>query len=78
MCFVDDIIFEAELLEGRFLDEANFVTRDANVEILRNEPICDDLCALFLGASEDDNVHVRGPLFELTRPILRGRFGDDY
>jgi len=78
MCFINDNIFEAEYLEGGFLNEANFVTHDANFEILRNKPVCDDLCALSLGASEDDNVHVRGPLFELARPILKGRFGDNY
>jgi hypothetical protein len=39
MCFIDDNIFEAEYLEGDFLDESNFVTRDANFEILRNEPV---------------------------------------
>jgi hypothetical protein len=34
MCFIDDSKFEAEYFEGDFLDEANFVTRDANFEIL--------------------------------------------
>ena len=77
MCFIDDNIFEAEYLEGEFLNEANLVTRDANFEILRNEPVCNDLCALFLGASEDDDVHVGSPLFELARPILKGRFSNN-
>ena len=78
MCFINDDIFEAKYLEGGFLNEANFVTHDANFEILCNKPVCDDLCVLSLGASEDDDVHVRGPLFELACPILKGRFGDNY
>jgi len=34
MCFIDDSKLEAEYFEGDFLDEANFVTRDTNFEIL--------------------------------------------
>ena len=68
--FVNDDIFEAEFLEGRFLDEADLVARYTYFEILWDELVGDDLCAYLFGLGEDDNVHVRSPLFELARPVL--------
>jgi hypothetical protein len=68
--FVNDDIFEAEFLEGSFLNEADLVARYTYFEILWDELVGDDLCAYFFGLGEDDNVHVRSPLFELARPVL--------
>lgn len=69
--FVDYNIFETEFLEGGFFDQADLVGRYTNVEILRDKLIHDDLCTLFLGTSKNDVVHVRGPLFEFPRPVLK-------
>jgi hypothetical protein len=69
--FVDYNIFETEFLEGGFLDQADLVARYTNFEILRDESVRDDLCALFLGTSKDDDVHVGGPLLEFPRPVLK-------
>ncbi len=48
---VDDDIFKGKLLERGFLDEAYFVGRDANFEILRHQLIGDDLGTFILGTS---------------------------
>ena len=77
MRFVDDDVFEAEFFECGLLDEAYFVARYAHFEVLSDESVRNDLCALFFGSREDDDVHVRSPLFELARPVLESRFGDD-
>jgi hypothetical protein len=77
MRFVDDDILETEFLECRFLDEADLVTGYADFEVLRNESVCDDFCALVFCTGEEDNIEVRSPLFELARPILESCFGDD-
>ena len=77
MGFIDDNILETEFLERRFLDEADLVTCNADFEVLRDESVRDDCCALVFCTGEEDNVEVRGPLFELTRPILEGCFWDD-
>jgi hypothetical protein len=47
---VDDDILETELLEGRFLDEADLVGCDADFEVLRDEAVRDDVRALFFCA----------------------------
>jgi hypothetical protein len=70
--FVDDDILETEFLEGRFLDEADLVARYADFEVLRDESVRDDFCALLFCTGEEDNVDIRSPLFELARPILEG------
>jgi predicted enzyme involved in methoxymalonyl-ACP biosynthesis len=77
MRFVDDDILEAEFLERRFLDEADLITCYADFEVLRDESVRDDFCALVFCTSEEDNVKVRSPLFELARPILESCFWDD-
>lgn len=77
MRLVDNDIFEAELLKRAFLNEAYFVAGDADVEVLRDEPASDDFGALLLGTSENDDIDVRRPPFELASPVLQGRFWDD-
>ena len=40
-------------------------------EVLQDEPVHNDLCMLVFCTSEEDNVKVRGPLFELAHPIMQ-------
>ena len=77
MRLINDDILETELLEYTFLDQANFVARDADLEVLRQKAACDNFRALFLGAREKGNVEVRSPLPEFTRPVLQRRFWND-
>jgi len=72
MCLVNGNILKAEFLERRFLDEANLVTGNADLEVLWNKPIRDDLRALFLRSGEDQDIEVWSSLFELARPVLQG------
>lgn len=77
MRLVDSNVLETKLFERRLLNEANLVAGDTDFEILWNEPIRDNLSALFLGSCKDDYVEVGSPLFELARPVLKGRLRDD-
>jgi hypothetical protein len=74
--FVDDDVLETELLEGGLLDEADLIARDAYFEVLGDELVRNNVCVLLLCAGKDDDVDAWSPLFELARPILKGRFGD--
>jgi hypothetical protein len=71
---INDDILETELLEYTFFDQADFVARDADLEVLRQKASCDNFRALFLGAREKGNVEVRSPLLEFARPVLQRRF----
>ena len=70
--FFNDDVLETEFLEGGFFDEIDLIARYAYFEILWDELVRDDLCAFFFCPGEDDNVHVRSPLFDLARPVLEG------
>lgn len=77
MRLVNDDILEAELLQGGFLNETNFVRRDADVEVLREETSSDEIGTLFLGTREYDSVDIWRPLLELARPVLERRLRND-
>lgn len=77
MRFVDHDIRKRELLERGTLDKADFVRRDANFEVLRDETGSDRLGAFFFRAGEGDNMRVWCPPFELACPVLESGFGDD-
>jgi len=70
--FADGDVLRTEPLEGGILDEADLVARDAYFEVLEDEPVCNDACALPLCAGKDDDGGARSPLFEPARPILEG------
>jgi hypothetical protein len=74
---VDDNIFERKLLEGGFLDETNFIGRYADFEILRNQPLGDDIGTFLFSSSEEYDVEFRGPVSKLASPILQGRLGNN-
>ncbi len=74
MRLINDDILETELLEYTFLDQADFVARDADLEILGQKAACDNFRALFLGAREKGNVEVRSPFLKFARPVLQRRF----
>lgn len=50
MGLVDDDVLERELLQSGFLDQAQFVSGDANFEVLGKEPGGDDLGALIFAS----------------------------
>jgi hypothetical protein len=75
--FVDDDVVETKLLEGGLLDEADLVATDAYFEVLRDESVRNNVCALLLCASKDAEIDDWSPLFELAGLILECRFGDD-
>ena len=70
-------VFEGEFLERGLLDQTQLVCGDADFEVLREEPIGDDFCALLLSTCQDSDIEVWGPFFKLPRPILERRFWDD-
>jgi hypothetical protein len=70
--FVDDDVLEAKFLEGRFLNQANFVACDADFKVLWDESVGYYVCALFFHPRQDDNVDIWSPLFELMHPVLEG------
>lgn len=74
MRLVDDDVFEAKFLECALLDEAYFVGRDADLEVLGDQAIGNDFCALLFAAGEDDDAEVRGPLLKFAGPILESGF----
>ena len=74
MRLINNDILETELLEHTFLDQTDFVARDADLEILRQKAACDNFCTLFLGTREKGNVEVRTPSLEFARPVLQRRF----
>ena len=53
--FVDDVL-ETKLLEGGLLDEADLVAPDAYFEVLRDESVRNNVCALLLCASKDAEI----------------------
>ena len=75
---VDDDVLEAQLLEGALLNQAQLVSRDAHVEVLRKQAVRDQLCALVLGTRQRENIKARRPLLELARPILQSRLRNDH
>ena len=70
MRFVNSNVFEGEFLERGFLDQAQLVSCDADLEILWEEPVGNDFCALLLPASQDSDMKVWGPFLEFPSPIL--------
>ena len=77
MRLVNDDIVKAKLLEYAFFDQADFVTRNTDFEVLRQETVRDDFGAFFFGACEKRDVEVGTPFFKFTRPILQRRFWYD-
>ena len=77
MGLINDDVLETELLESALLDETDFVRGNADVEVLRDESIGDDLGTLFFGAREQQDVDVGRPVLELTSPVLQRGFRYD-
>lgn len=75
--FINNDILETELLEHTFLDQTDFVARDADLELLRQKAARNNFRALFLCAREKGNVEVRSPPLEFARPVLQRRFWHD-
>jgi hypothetical protein len=71
---INNDVLETELLEHTFLDQTDFVARDADLEILRQKATRDNFRTLFLGAREKANVEVRTPSLELACPVLQRGF----
>ncbi len=77
MGFVDDDVLPSELPEVGLFAEDHLVTGDADVKVLVDQPVVDELVALLLGTLQDEHVDIRGPLGELPLPVVQGRLGHD-
>lgn len=69
-------ILETTLLEYTLFDEADLVTCGADVEVLQDGGVGDNVGTCFFHAGEDDDADIRLPPFELTSPVLQGGFPD--
>jgi len=74
---VDNDILKRELFECRLLDKTHLICRYADLEVLRNEAVGDDLCTLVFRPRKENDVKIRRPPFEFAMPILEGRLGND-
>ena len=72
MCLVNGDIFKREFLERGLLDQTQLVSCDADLKVLWEESVCNDVRALLFPAAKESHIEVRGPFLELSRPILEG------
>jgi len=71
MCLVNSDVFEGELLERGLLDQTQLVRRDADFEVLWEEPVGNDFCAVLLPAGKNSDIEVWRPFIKFPGPILK-------
>jgi len=71
MCLVNRDVFEGEFLERGLLDQTQLVCRDADFEVLWEEPVGNDFCALLLPAGQNSDIEVWRPFLKFSGPILK-------
>ena len=71
MCLVNSDVFEGEFLERGLLDQTQLVSRDTDFEILWEEPVGNDFCALLLPTSQNSDIEVWRPFLKFSGPILK-------
>jgi len=71
MCLVNSDVFEGEFLERGLLDQTQLVSRDADFEVLWEEPVGNDFCALLLPAGQNSDIEVGRPFLKFSGPILK-------
>lgn len=71
MCLVNSDVFEGEFLERGLLDQTQLVSRDTDFEVLWEEPVGNDFCALLLPTSQNSDIEVWRPFLKFSGPILK-------
>ena len=69
---VHDDVFPSKLLQMRFLTQDHLVARDADVKVLVDKAVVDELMSFVLGSLEHKHINLGCPSLKLALPVVQG------